>query len=128
MNNDIGNFIIEGSDLNDFALAMKIAFKDSCATRWVKFSNYKPDSSWKKEVKSGIGFTIQDIKGTSQGEFPLRLTAAELTPMAIEWLKSKECDYGSPPDIDGSVKKGWRISIFEYWTVLIEPYWQEYHK
>ena len=127
MNNDLGRFLIEGEDLEDFASAMKIVFKGSCATRWVKFTDHQ-ETITSKGVKSGIGFTFQNIKGTSQGEFPIKLGATELTPMALEWLKSKECDYGTAPRTDGSVSKGWRISIYDYWTVLIEPYWMVYGK
>lgn len=40
--------------------------------------------------------------------------------------------YPDPPDCDGSVHKGWRLSNMAldhgYTEFFVEPHWQEYHK
>lgn len=61
--------------------------------------------------------------------FPFKTKNEALKPIILGWLK--ETLYPKEPNIDGSIKKGWRICNFKYYgctLFTVEPKWIVYGK
>lgn len=92
-----------------------------------------------REIKKQTCFALCWAEQSDGGvqKFPYEMKIHDALPMVSGWLETA-ADYGREPDIDGSVKKGWRVlnkhtelgGISDDWHVaaFIMPEWIEFHK
>jgi hypothetical protein len=78
---------------------------------------------WRADGGS-LYLTYFDIANT----FPVRIGADIAAALALEFLgQIKDNDWPARPDIDGSLKKGWKLRQ-DCDGVTISPFWMIYHK
>ena len=64
---------------------------------------------------------------------PVPMSGEELVPIVVKWLK-EEAEYPEEPDIDGSCRRGFRITTegcssgWSYIMFQVLPEWILYHK
>ncbi len=103
----------------------------------IAFTYHSKAIGWaERKLKNGKALVLywSDSNVTGINKFPSPLTAEQVEPMILQWLK--DADYGNQPDHDGDNDKGWRVfneawgHINSEWQsfVAIQPIWLMYGK
>ena len=102
-----------------------------------KVVGYEITKTEKEGQRFAMYWTEPNHKSKDYVPLPYEMKIQDMVILVSGWLQ-KKAEYGRQPDIDGSVKKGWRIvnhhaelgGMSDHWQVaaFVQPEWIEFHK